>query len=322
MAKKLTQREQARKKRDRELEELAVQAKDLHKKVAKSEKSALELGKILVEVRTYNPHGGLTLWIQENIGKDKSTLNRCKYAISLADPKSERNNKKKKVAKRVHRENVEIIRAAASTLLTSANKGDIEGATAARDKIITTVDDVMKQTELNRYKKARRSHLDKIVADGKHTSPSTLAELATLPELTDEEKHSWTRPWKASAAAAGVSAAAAGASSIKRTGEFEMFTKEELPDRGMDEWAGMPEYVSDNLKPIQTVKVHFDKIEHRTAFANLIGQTLTDKTRYVWYPEMQDMSTARLRYVDEEEKSDTANDLQEEEDDGIEVINQ
>lgn len=322
MAKKLTQREQARKQRDDELEKLAAQAKDLHRKAAKSEKSALALGRILVEVRDYNPHGGLTLWIQENIGKDKSTLNRCKYAISLADPKSERNNKKKKAAKRVHRENLEIIRASASTLLTSADKGDIEGATAARDKIITTVDDVMKQTELAWHKKARRLHLDKIIADGKQMSPSAPAELATLPETTDEEKHSWTRPWKVSAAAAGVGAAAAGESSIKRTGEFQMFTKEELPDRGMDEWAGMPEYVSDNLKPIQTVKVHFEKVEHRNAFANLIRQTLTDKTRYVWYPEMQEMSTARLRYVEEEEKNDTANDLQEEADDGIEVVKQ
>jgi hypothetical protein len=84
----------------------------------------------------------------------------------------------------------------------------------------------------------------------------------------------------------------------------------------------MPEYVSDNLKPIQTVKVHFEKVEHRNAFANLIRQTLTDKTRYVWYPEMQEMSTARLRYVEEEEKNDTADDPQEEEDDGIEVVNQ
>jgi hypothetical protein len=125
VAKKLTQREQARKQRDDELEKLAARAKDLHRKAAKSEKSAFALGEILVEVRDYNPHGGLTLWIQENIGKDKSTLNRCKYAISLADPKSERNNKKKKAAKRVHRENLEIIRAAASTLLTSADKGDI-----------------------------------------------------------------------------------------------------------------------------------------------------------------------------------------------------
>jgi hypothetical protein len=37
---------------------------------------------------------------------------------------------------------------------------------------------------------------------------------------------------------------------------------------------------------------------------------------------MQEMSTARLRYVEEEEKNDTPDDLQEEEDDGIEVVNQ
>jgi hypothetical protein len=206
--------------------------------------------------------------------------------------------------------------------LTSADKGDIKGATAARDKIITTVNDVMKQTELNSYKKARRFHFDKIVADGKPMSPSALVELATLPELTDEEKRLATRPWKVKAAAAGISAGAGAVSSSRETQEFEMFTKDELPDRNMEEWAGMPEYVSDNLQPIQTVKVHFETIEHRTAFANLIHQTLTDKTRYVWYPEMQDMSTARFRYVDEEEKNDAANDLQAEEDDGIEIIHQ
>ena len=314
MAKKLTQREQARRERDRELETLATKAKDLHRRANKGEKAARELGEILIRVRRYNPHGGLTLWIREKIGKDISTLNRCKYAISLVDPKSSRNNpNKKKPAKRVHRENLEIIRAAASTLLRSAEKGDIESANTARNKIISTVDAVMRQTERNRSEKIRRSHLDKAVADGKQLSPSEVVERAMLPAMPDEEKRYWTRPWQLTAP---------GAEPATRGGQFEFFTKEELPDRGMEEWAGMPEYISNNLKPFQTIKVHFERVEHRILFANLIGQTLTDKTPYVWYPEMQEMGTAHLRYVEEEEKNDTANDLQEEEDDGIEVISQ
>ena len=94
MAKKLTQREQTRKEREGALETLAAQAKRLCKKAKESEKSVRGLGEILVEVRKYNPHGGLTLWIRQNVGKDISTLNRCKYAISLVDPKSKRHTKK------------------------------------------------------------------------------------------------------------------------------------------------------------------------------------------------------------------------------------
>jgi hypothetical protein len=86
----------AQKKHDDELRQLAKEARDLHKKAEKSEESMFELGTLLLKVRDYGPPRGLKAWIEENIGKDISTRNRCNYAKSLADPNSARNNGKKK----------------------------------------------------------------------------------------------------------------------------------------------------------------------------------------------------------------------------------
>jgi len=67
--------------------ELGKQAKKLYKQTEQSETAAKKLGELLLEVKKHNPHGGLKKWIQETIGRDESTRNRCNYAISLANGK-------------------------------------------------------------------------------------------------------------------------------------------------------------------------------------------------------------------------------------------
>ena len=49
-------------------------------------------------------------------------------------------------------------------------------------------------------------------------------------------------------------------------------------------WVGMPEYVQEDHMPWQTVKVHLRNEDDRRAFAELMGQTITNKTGYMWYP--------------------------------------
>lgn len=110
---------------------------------------------------------------------------------------------------------------------------------------------------------------------------------------------------------------------------------EEPPRRAMDmkDWEGMPEYVSKKLKPRKTVDVqfkdgtsihvHFEAVENfvafqraigkeiapwlssyrlsndidRKAFAKLVDQPVTEKTTYIWFPDVENMSTAHLRYT-------------------------
>jgi hypothetical protein len=50
-------------------------------------------------------------------------------------------------------------------------------------------------------------------------------------------------------------------------------------------WEGMPEYEQEDQSPDSTVKVHFRNDRDRAAFATLIKQTITEYTKYVWYPE-------------------------------------
>jgi hypothetical protein len=116
---------------------------------------------------------------------------------------------------------------------------------------------------------------------------------------------------------------------------LSMLMAEEPPKRGdMKDWGGMPEYVSKNRKALKTIDVqfkdgtsihvHFEAGENfvafqraigkeidpwlrcyrlsndvdRDAFAKLINQTVTEQTRYVWFPDVENMSTSRLRYIE------------------------
>lgn len=63
------------------------------------------------------------------------------------------------------------------------------------------------------------------------------------------------------------------------------------------EWQGMPEFEQDDLTAFKSIIVHFDSMDNVSAFANLIGQPITEKTRSLWYPEAvkTDMYTEAYR---------------------------
>lgn len=63
-------------------------------------------------------------------------------------------------------------------------------------------------------------------------------------------------------------------------------------------WRGMPEFSQDDLSPKQTLHVHFRNSNDVAAFADLVGQRVTPKTKYIWYPKMQTNDFSRIRYVD------------------------
>lgn len=51
------------------------------------------------------------------------------------------------------------------------------------------------------------------------------------------------------------------------------------------EWWGMPEYRHRDLSGVQKVVVHFKTRADVEAFARLVGQEVTERTRSLWYPE-------------------------------------
>lgn len=66
----------------------------------------------------------------------------------------------------------------------------------------------------------------------------------------------------------------------------------------MDElWQGMPDYEQEDQLAFRTILMHFTKQEDVNDFAALVGQAITDKTKYLYHPkqEKQDMKAYRVQ---------------------------
>ena len=69
------------------------------------------------------------------------------------------------------------------------------------------------------------------------------------------------------------------------------FTEGEIlgPNDPNAEWKGMPECNQKDLSAFKQITVNFKTLEDINAFARLIGQKITEKTRSLWYPEAEIM---------------------------------
>lgn len=75
------------------------------------------------------------------------------------------------------------------------------------------------------------------------------------------------------------------------------------PEAGVDpneEWKGMPEFVHEDKTAFRSLAVHFKDQEAVDRFAELVGQKITEKTRFLWYPEIEIERYADKRYEAEE----------------------
>lgn len=62
--------------------------------------------------------------------------------------------------------------------------------------------------------------------------------------------------------------------------------------------AGMPEFHQDDLLAWKTLKVHFRSLEDMMAFAELVGEKLTEETKSIWFPHDERIKTKdRMRYA-------------------------
>lgn len=70
------------------------------------------------------------------------------------------------------------------------------------------------------------------------------------------------------------------------------------------EWKGMPEFIQEEKgKPYHQLTIRFASKADLEKFAKLIKQKITNKTKAIWYPEIERGLTANKLYVDESEKS-------------------
>jgi hypothetical protein len=61
----------------------------------------------------------------------------------------------------------------------------------------------------------------------------------------------------------------------------------DVPPDWKQSWEGMPEFNQVDLTSFQEIKIHFKDRDARQAFSELIGQTITDNTRSLWYPKAE-----------------------------------
>jgi len=69
-----------------------------------------------------------------------------------------------------------------------------------------------------------------------------------------------------------------------------------------DEWAGMPGYENTNQQGLKLI-VHFKNTDALKDFAKLCGYTLTDKTKFVWFPDEPNIVACDKAYVGSDEAS-------------------
>jgi len=64
-------------------------------------------------------------------------------------------------------------------------------------------------------------------------------------------------------------------------------------------WAGMPEFEQEGMKPYQSIIIHFITEDDVKKFAQLVNQTITEKTRYLWFPVKRPRDLKPYRVADE-----------------------
>lgn len=62
------------------------------------------------------------------------------------------------------------------------------------------------------------------------------------------------------------------------------------------EWVGMPKFENQDKTAFRQILVSFKDQKDVDAFAETIGQELTEDTRYIWFPEVKEMDTESKRY--------------------------
>jgi ParB-like chromosome segregation protein Spo0J len=76
---------------------------------------------------------------------------------------------------------------------------------------------------------------------------------------------------------------------------LSLLTEEGLTD-AEKEWEGMPEFDQGDNTSFRHVIVHFENNDDVKEFFSIIGQSHTDKTKSIWFPEQEKMDTESKRY--------------------------
>ena len=86
---------------------------------------------------------------------------------------------------------------------------------------------------------------------------------------------------------------------MKELKQHNLFDNVDDFNKWKDEWQDMPEFIQDDLKPMQQIIVSFETKEDVKAFSDLVGQKLTYKTKSIWFPMQQKEKPSNFIYTNE-----------------------
>lgn len=66
-----------------------------------------------------------------------------------------------------------------------------------------------------------------------------------------------------------------------------------------EEWQDMPEFLMEDKTAFKVILVNFENMKDVKAFAELMKQSITPSTKYIWFPEKKPFPCNTYRYVDE-----------------------
>lgn len=83
-------------------------------------------------------------------------------------------------------------------------------------------------------------------------------------------------------------------------------SKRKPPNDWQNHWQDMPEFIQPDQTPFKTLYVHFDNQADVDKFAELVRQSITPKTRYIWFPKLEKVRLADKQYVESETACEAA----------------
>ena len=79
----------------------------------------------------------------------------------------------------------------------------------------------------------------------------------------------------------------------------QFFIDDDHPVDHNEEWKGMPEYNNTDQTPYRTILVHFESEVFVKEFERVMKQSLTEKTKFIWFPEKQRLDMSSISYKNE-----------------------
>ena len=77
-----------------------------------------------------------------------------------------------------------------------------------------------------------------------------------------------------------------------------LFELEEQEPSWKQEWKGMPEFLQVNKEPCQKIVINFQTYDDVKKFAELLGFSVTNKTKSIWFPIKEKDKPREYAYVD------------------------